>query len=287
MNATDRQQPLVTASGISKSYSQVSALSPLDLSVMPGERVAVAGPSGSGKTTLLYLLAGILQPDSGSLAIDGKPLARVKPGGELSRLVGIVHQQYDLVPHLPVLHNVLAGRLGQWGLLRSAASLVWPQDRGMAEAALERMGIGDKTWERTSHLSGGEQQRAAIARLMVQSPLLVLADEPVASLDPARAEEILRLLTSLTEDSRRALIVSLHSPDLIRRFCTRVIGLRDGRLAFDLPSEAVTGPTLDDLYHLEAPFGYQPEPEPETQLVSASPSNETRASRLPPPGAFR
>ena len=284
MTIAGAEQPLVKASGISKCYSQIPALASLNLSVMQGERVAVAGPSGSGKTTLLYLLAGILQPDTGSLAIDGKALARVKPGRELSRLVGMVHQQYDLVPHLPVMHNVLAGRLGQWGLLRSAASLVWPQDRQLAEAALERMGIADKIWERTSHLSGGEQQRAAIARLMVQSPRVVLADEPVASLDPARAGDMLRLLTDLTDGTGRALIVSLHSPELIRRFCTRVIGLREGQLTFDLPAEAVTGPTLDDLYHLEAPFGYQQEREAQPAQAAVGPALGTR---MPPPGAFR
>ena len=276
--------PLVAVDGVSKSYSDLPALSPVSFSVVPGEIVALAGPSGSGKTTLLYLLAGILQPDTGSLSIDGKDLARVRPGRELSHLVGIVHQQYDLVPHLPVLHNVLAGRLGQWGLLRSAASLVWPQDRGLAEAALERMGIGDKAWERTSHLSGGEQQRAAIARLMVQSPLLVLADEPVASLDPAMAEEMLRLLTALAEDSGRALVISLHSPELIRRFCTRVVGLRAGQLIFDLSAEAVTGRTMDDLYRLDTPFSDMQKRDAAPVLVPVGP---VRKSGLPPPGAFR
>ena len=284
MTAAVPQHPLVTADGVSKSYSEAPALSPVSFSVLPGEVVALAGPSGSGKTTLLYLLAGILQPDTGSLNIDGKDLARVSPGRELSMLVGIVHQQYDLVPHLPVLHNVLAGRLGQWGLLRSAASLVWPQDRGLAETALERMGIGDKAWERTSHLSGGEQQRAAIARLMVQSPRVVLADEPVASLDPAMAEEMLRLLTGLADDAGRALVVSLHSPELIRRFCTRVIGLRGGHLVFDLPAEAVTATTMDQLYRLETPFSDMPDRE-ETRMPS--PVATGRQSRLPPPGAFR
>ena len=284
MSATVRQQALVTAAGISKSYSGLSALSPVSFSVQPGERVAVAGPSGSGKTTLLYLLAGILQPDTGTLAIGGKDLAKVKPGRELSTLVGIIHQGYDLVPHLPVLHNVLAGRLGQWSLLRSAASLVWPQDRRLAEGALERMGIGDKAWERTSHLSGGEQQRAAIARLMVQSPRVVLADEPVASLDPAMADEILRLLTGLAEVDGRAFVVSLHSPELIRRFYTRVIGLRKGHLAFDLAAEAVPETALDDLYQLDAPFSETRERDVKSVPALTGPAVH---SRMPPPGAFR
>ena len=136
------------------------------------------------------------------------------------------------------------------GLLRSVVSLAWPQDRRLAEAALEQLGIADKAQERTSHLSGGEQQRTAIARLMVQSPRVVLADEPVASLDPARAEEMLRLLTGLSDGTGRALIISLHSPELIRQFCSRVIGLREGRLAFDMPTESVTEQVLDNLYDL-------------------------------------
>ena len=276
--------PLVTVAGVSKGYTDVPALSQVSFAVRPGELVALAGPSGSGKTTLLYLLAGILQPDTGTIAIGGKDLAKVKAGRDLSTLVGIIHQRYDLVPHLPVLHNVLAGRLGQWGLLRSAASLLWPQDRPLAQSALERMGIGDKAWERTSHLSGGEQQRAAIARLIVQSPRVVLADEPVASLDPALSEEMLRLLTGLTEDNGRALVVSLHSPELIRRFCTRVIGLREGRVVFDLAADAVTDSTLDDLYRLDGSLtgalerDATPVPEP------VGPATQ---SRLPPPGAFR
>lgn len=241
---------LVVADGIAKSYPRVQALAPLSLTINPGERVALAGPSGSGKTTLLYLLAGIIQPDQGELSIDGNSLARQRPGKKLSQLVGLIHQQYDLVPHLSVLHNVLAGRLGQWSLLKSAVSLVWPQDRRLAEAALEQMGIADKLHERTSHLSGGEQQRVAIARLMVQSSRIILADEPVSSLDPARAEDLVRLLTQLAATSGKTLVASLHSPYLIRKYFSRVIGLREGRLQFDLPAEEATDDVLEDLYEL-------------------------------------
>ncbi len=253
-NTNGRQQALVSAEGISKSYSQARALAPLSFDIQPGERVALAGPSGSGKTTLLYLLAGILQPDEGQLFIGNRSLALLQPGREMSQLVGIIHQQYDLVPQLPVIHNVLAGRLGQWSLWRSIISLFWPRDRLIAEFALEQLGIADKARERTSHLSGGEQQRVAIARLMVQSPSLVLADEPVASLDPAQAEEMLRLLTNLTinnaDSAGKTLIVSLHSPYLIQKYCSRVIGLRKGRMVFDLPAWEVSKSVLDDLYSL-------------------------------------
>ena len=243
--------PILNLRGVSKSYPNSQALESLSVAINYGERVALAGPSGSGKTTLLYLMAGLLQPDRGELSIDGYTLAQLTPGKQLSRLVGLVHQQYDLVPHLPVVHNVLAGRLGQWSLLRSLASLVWPQERHLAETALAQMGIGDKINERTSHLSGGEQQRVAIARLMVQSPKVVLADEPVASLDPALSEEMLGLLAELTSQANRTLVVSLHSPYLIKKYCSRVLGLREGRLVFDIPSAQLTEPVLDQLYDLK------------------------------------
>ncbi len=239
---------LVVAEGISKAYGWVQALAPLDLTISQGERVALAGPSGSGKTTLLYLLAGIVQPDQGKLAIDGRSLAR--PGKELASLVGMIHQQYDLVPHLSALHNVLAGRLGQWSLLRSIVSLLWPQDRHLAVAALDQMGIGDKANERTSHLSGGEMQRVALARLMVQGSRIILADEPVSSLDPARAEDVLGLLADLAETSGRTLVTSLHSPRLMRKYFSRVIGLREGKLQFDMPAQELTEEVIRRLYDL-------------------------------------
>ena len=166
--------------------------------------------------------------------------------------MGLIHQQFDLVQHLPVVHNVLAGRLGQWSLFRSIISLLWPQDLHLAQAALFQLGIGDKINERTSHLSGGEQQRVVMARLMVQSPQLILADEPVASLDPALAEETLRLLTEMVTSSGKTLIVSLHSPYLIRKYCSRVIGLRRGQVDFDLPTAQLSEPMLDSLYELDA-----------------------------------
>ena len=252
------EAPLVVAEGVSKSFPRVAAVQNVRFRIQPGERVALVGPSGSGKTTLLNLLSGMEQPDAGALSIGGRPLSQRLPRRELAQLVGLIHQQYDLVPQLPVVHNVLAGRFGRWGIFRSALSLAWPQEYRLAAAALERMGIADKIQERTSHLSGGEQQRVAIARAIVQSPRLVLADEPVASLDPARAEEILRLLADLTAGSNgdsplpgRTLIASIHSTELIRRFFSRVIGLREGRLQFDIPATELTPAILNDLYELE------------------------------------
>ena len=251
-------KPLVAIESASKVYGTNRGLAPLSLAIYPGERVALVGPSGSGKTTLLRLLAGALVPDEGpgAVVIDGKSPGHLKPGRELASLVGIVSQRFDLVPHLPVLHNVLAGRLGHWSLARSILSLVWPMERRAAQQALARVGIADKINERPGHLSGGEQQRVAIARMMMQSPLVILADEPVASLDPARAEEVMDLLVRLVSwngddgSSGRTLIASLHTASLIRRHFTRVIGLRESRVQFDLPASELDDAVLDELYDL-------------------------------------
>jgi len=247
--------PIVDGRGLGKSFGALTALAPLDIAVSPGERVALAGPSGSGKTTLLYILAGLLPPDRGQLFLDSRTVAELRPGKELSEIVGLVQQQLDLVPQLPVVQNVLAGRLGQWGFLRSLASLFSARERGAAFEALSRLGIADKIDERTSRLSGGEQQRVAIARLMLQAPRIILADEPVSSLDPARAEEILALLTELAagsdRTSGRAIVASLHAPELIRKYFSRVIGLREGVLQFDIPVQELTPPVIEALYDLD------------------------------------
>ena len=191
------------------------------MEIRSGERVAILGPSGSGKTTLLHIMGGVIQPDQGSILINDRPLSSLRPGRELASLVGIIHQQFDLVPHLSVMHNVMAGRLGQWGTLRSLFSLVSPRERHLAVDALEKLGIADKLYERTSRLSGGEQQRVAMARLLVQTPKAILADEPVASLDPARAEDLLRLLTDIARESGKTLVTSLHSTQLVRTYFSR------------------------------------------------------------------
>ena len=163
--------PILSLDSVTKAYARRVALHPISIDVNQGAAVAVAGPSGSGKTTLLHLIAGVIQPDSGSIELDGRRLADLTSGRELSGLVGVIHQQLDLVPHLNVIHNVLAGRLGRWSLARSLWSLVSPRDRDMAVEALDRVGLADRLYERTSRLSGGEQQRVAIARLLLQEPV--------------------------------------------------------------------------------------------------------------------
>lgn len=235
---------------VGKTYQATRALHAVSLTIRHGETVALVGPSGSGKTTLLNLLARVILPDHGRIFIDGRPVEKLRPGRDLARLVGIMAQHFDLVDSLPVVHNVLAGRLGQWGLVRSVVSLVVPQELSKAKSALERVGIPEKLYERTSRLSGGEQQRVALARLMVQDPRAILADEPVASLDPARAEDLIAMLTRIAAEEGQTLVASLHSVPLALRYFSRVIALRHGELYFDRPADQVSEGDLEELYQL-------------------------------------
>jgi phosphonate transport system ATP-binding protein len=236
---------------ISKIYERKIALSSLSLNIKKGEIVALIGPSGAGKTTLLNILATVLKAEEGRLLIDGLPAEQYKTVKELAKKIGIIRQQFDLVGQLPVIHNVLAGRLSDWGFFKSLISLVVPQDKGLAVKALERVGLSDKVYEKTSKLSGGEQQRVALARLLVQRPEVILADEPVSSLDPARAADILFMLTKLAKEEGQTLVASLHSVDYARKYFNRIIALREGRVYFDLPVEKVTEDKLDQLYNLK------------------------------------
>ena len=168
------------------------ALDGIDLHVRRGERVALIGPSGAGKTTLFRLLNGTLRPTSGRLWINGEDIETLhgKRLRQARRLIGTIYQQHNLVPRLRVIHNVLAGQLGRWSTFWSLSSLAKPHDIEVARKALSLVGIPDKIFERTDELSGGQQQRVAIARVLVQNPEVILADEPVSSVDPTLASTI-------------------------------------------------------------------------------------------------
>jgi len=170
---------------------------------------------------------------------------------DVRRRVGTVYQQLNLVGPLRVVHNVNAGRLGSWGTGRALRSLVKPVQLDVARDALARVGIADRLFERTDRLSGGEQQRVALARVLVQQPELILADEPVSSLDPARAEEVMDLLGEVVADRSRTLLVSLHDFGLARRRCDRVVGVKAGRVVFDLPAGDVTDDLGVALYRID------------------------------------
>jgi phosphonate transport system ATP-binding protein len=242
-----RPTPAFTLLGAARAFGGLEALRPLTLEIGRGERVAVVGPSGAGKSTLLSLLNTSLAPTTGEVRVLGTRPAGLSPGGlrRLRARIGTIHQQLLLVPQASVMQNVVAGRLGRTSLLRSLLALVSGREAERVRALLEAVGIGEKIFERVDRLSGGEQQRVAIARTLHQDPEIVVADEPLASVDPARSAEIVALFARAF--AGRTLVVSTHRLEPLLAHVDRVIGLRLGALAFDRPSREVT---LDDLAHL-------------------------------------
>jgi len=240
--------------GTSVRYDGTAALDGIDLAVGRGEAVALVGPSGAGKTTLLRLLNATVRPSGGTVAVDGEDLSRL-PVRELRRIrsrIGTVHQDLSLIPNLRVSQNVLAGRLGRRSFLGALRSMFLPsrEDLERAHAILERVGIPEKLFERTDRLSGGQRQRVAIARALFQDPTAILADEPVSSVDPARARDTVALLTDISREEGLTLVMSLHNLDLARERFARLIGLRGGRVAFDEETARISDGRFRELYDL-------------------------------------
>jgi len=241
--------------GVTVSLGGKVVLHGLDLAVHAGEAVALVGPSGAGKTTALRVLGAALAPDWGRVAIEGQDVLGL--GGRERRRarsrVGFVHQQLALVPQLRVHQNVAAGRFGRQGLLESLRATLFPSRRELIEmhTLTEQVGVAELLFRRTDTLSGGQQQRVAIARALYQEPVLLLADEPVASVDPERARAVVELLLALCRERGLALVVSLHDLDLAREHFDRLVGLRAGRLAFDAPAQDLAEGDFTRLYELD------------------------------------
>jgi len=211
------------------------ALKDVSFEVPDGEFLVVIGLSGSGKSTLLRCINRLIDPTEGEILWNGVDLAKLK-GEELRhvrRQIGMVFQQFNLVKRSTVLTNVLAGRLGYSSTWRSVVGRFSTSDQKRAWQALERMGITSQAHKRADELSGGQQQRVGIARALMQDPKMILADEPVASLDPVLAHSILQHLERLNKEDKITVLCSLHYLDLVQRYGTKVIGLRDGNLVYE------------------------------------------------------
>ena len=240
--------------GASVRYNGRCAIEAIDLEVAPGDAVAIVGPSGSGKTTLLRALNGTVRSSAGSVSIDGAELASLSTRQLRATRgrIGFVPQDLSLVPNLRVVQNVVTGRLGRLGFWGALRALVLPSDDAVREvhAILERVGIPEKLFERTDQLSGGQAQRVAIARALYQEPQALLADEPVSSVDPARARDTVALLAEISREKGLTLCVSLHNLALAREFFPRLVGMRNGRIAFDKPTADLGDDDFAALYEL-------------------------------------
>ena len=226
------------------------ALQPLDLRIEPGEHVAIIGASGAGKTTLLHVMALALQPAAGTLQID-----HVNPWTLPRRALQRLRGQLFLAPQVPplpprqrVVTAVLAGRLPAMGWLASLRSWLYPSDLAAAHQALQQFGLADKLFDRVDRLSGGERQRVGLARALVAPARLWLIDEPLSALDPTHATQALRALVQGAQTSGITLVATLHQVDMALAHFPRIVGLREGRLMFDLPAAAVTRERLEKLY---------------------------------------
>lgn len=242
---------VLSVKNVTKKFGNVSALNGMSFSVDLGERIALIGPSGSGKSTLMNILTRTVTASEGQVEIDSKLIEAYQDSKEYAKKIGILRQQFDLIRNLSVVNNVLVGRFNEWGFWKSFISLFSPRDIETASQALTKVGLLDKMYQSTATLSGGEQQRVAIARLLVQNPKILLADEPVSSLDPANARNILKLLNDLAKEESRTLIASMHSVDLSLEYFSRIIGIRGGQIIFDRSAALINSTMLEELYEVK------------------------------------
>jgi phosphonate transport system ATP-binding protein len=223
------------------------AIDDVSLDFLPGQVTAVLGPSGSGKSTLLRCINGLEQPTSGEVVVDGMKVEKATLH-EVRKRVGMVFQHHNLVPRLNALTNVLTGRLAEVPWFWSLFYLFPKADVELAHQALAKVGLTEQTWQRADKLSGGQQQRVAIARSVVQKPKGILADEPVASLDPATSHEVLRLLVQAARVDGLALVINLHQVEMATTYCDRIVGLRQGKVTFDCSVSELGEDRLNALY---------------------------------------
>lgn len=240
---------VIHARGLTVRFADRTALDGIDLDIHAGEVVALLGPSGAGKSTLLRTLTRLVPADADELAVAGRDVDELR-GRQLRELrsdVGHIFQHLHLVPNLSCLTNVLTGGLHAAGPL-NLLGLFSTAQRRKALALLERVGLGQRARDRCRTLSGGQQQRVAIARALMQDPQLLLADEPVSSLDPQLAGQVLTLLREVAAEHGIPVLMSLHSPDLARAHADRIIGLRHGRIVLDSRARQLDHTALTHLY---------------------------------------
>ena len=235
----------------------VLALDEVSLEVEEGEFLVVIGLSGSGKSTLLRCINRLHDPTEGRIWVFGDEMTAAK-GAELRKLrasIGMIFQQFNLVKRHTVMANVLSGALGRTSLFRSLTMRYSTEEVDRAQSCLERVGLGGRGGSRADALSGGQQQRVAVARALMQDPKLFLADEPVASLDPALRHSVMRHLEALNREEGLTVICTLHDIDLVQRYATRLVALRDGKLVYEGEPQGFNAKTFKEIYGEDAEAG--------------------------------
>ena len=248
------QEAVIQVRDARKTYGSQRALDGVSLAIAPGEMIGLIGPSGSGKSTLLRAITGlaVLDRDGGEVQAFGQSVQAAGRVGDKVRgvrtRIGMVFQQFNLVDRLTLYTNVALGMLGRVEFLRGLIGW-WPADEAAAAmAALARVGVAEYAGQRAGTLSGGQQQRAAIARALVQRAQVILADEPVASLDPVSARSVMELLRELNRADAISVVVSLHQVDYALRYCPRIVALKAGKVVYDGPSEGLHHARLIEIY---------------------------------------
>jgi phosphonate transport system ATP-binding protein len=245
---------MLVVEGLTKAFGETRAVQDVSLAVPAGQFVGVIGRSGAGKSTLLRMLNRLAEPTSGRILWCDTDVTRLSGRNlrEWRRRCAMIFQQFNLVGRLDVLNNVLLGRLAHTPFWRAAIK-AWPsQDRSIALAALDQLDMAALAPRRADHLSGGQQQRVAICRALVQEPEIVLADEPVASLDPRNARIVMDALQRINRHFGLTVLCNLHSLDLARSYCDRLVGMAGGRVVFDDVPAALTDEAARELYGMEA-----------------------------------
>jgi phosphonate transport system ATP-binding protein len=245
---------MLVVEGLSRRFGAKTAVDQVSLSVPRGAFVGIIGRSGAGKSTLLRTINRLIEPSEGRICFDGHDVTALR-GGELRRWrarCAMVFQQFNLVGRLDVLTNVLIGRLNRVSSGRSLLQLWSANDKAIALAALEQFEMGSFAAQRADQLSGGQQQRVAIARALVQEPDIILADEPIASLDPRNTKLVMDALARINADYGITVVCNLHSLDLARAYCHRLVGMAAGRVVFEGRALDLTEDVARELYGLEA-----------------------------------
>ncbi|MDR9468910.1 phosphonate ABC transporter ATP-binding protein [Marinospirillum sp.] len=245
----------IQVSNLHKNFAQLKVLEGINFTIQPGEGVVLLGANGCGKSTLMRCLNGLETPSQGKISMQEQSLHGMssKQLRHLRKHIGVVFQQFNLVNNLSVFQNVLFGALGHYrlGLLKVWEPLASSEDRNRALECLERVGLAEKASSRCQDLSGGQQQRVAIARMLMQEPAIILADEPVASLDPRAGKEVMDLLWDIVQEKGLTLLCTLHQLELVREYGDRVLGLKAGKVALDAAVSDLHQEQLLQLYQTD------------------------------------